>query len=268
MPYADRNVPWYEPAAATAMRKTEDRLRDLHPYAMARYDRLRADGMSPADAMREAAPLFARAPRAYDASYTPRPVLGAERRHGRCLDSRSPARPGPGEASAAADRPRCRNGAAGRSSKRSRTAPATRAANRSAKPSSAPSWKPSPASPPRSSTRSYSPAPPPGGSAPCFNGAASAERARAADLDAATDLAATPRADERTQRPGRRPRRHRHRGCRDRARRAAAPAPGSTTSRCPSTPSWPPPPATARQAPRTAAVAAARPPVRHGPPGP
>ena len=31
MPYADRSVPWYEPAAATAMRKCEERLRDLHP---------------------------------------------------------------------------------------------------------------------------------------------------------------------------------------------------------------------------------------------
>jgi hypothetical protein len=77
MPYADRTVPWYEPAAATAMRKSEERLRDLHPYAMGRYDDLRADGMSPADAMREAAPLFARPPRAHDTPYAPRPVLTA-----------------------------------------------------------------------------------------------------------------------------------------------------------------------------------------------
>jgi hypothetical protein len=75
MPYADRSVPWYEPAAATAMRKSEERLRDLHPNAMARYDRLRADGMAPADAMRETAPVFAGAPRPYDAPYKPRPVL-------------------------------------------------------------------------------------------------------------------------------------------------------------------------------------------------
>ena len=34
----------------------------LHPYAMARYDRLRHDGLAPLDAMRETAPLFARAP--------------------------------------------------------------------------------------------------------------------------------------------------------------------------------------------------------------
>jgi hypothetical protein len=77
MPYADRSVPWYEPAAATALRKSEERLRDLHPHAMARYDRLRSDGMGPAEAMREAAPLFARPPRAYDTPYTPRQVLNA-----------------------------------------------------------------------------------------------------------------------------------------------------------------------------------------------
>jgi hypothetical protein len=77
MPYADRSVPWYEPAAATAMRRCEERLRDLHPYAMARYDRLREDGNGPADAMRDAAPLFANAPRAYDRPYVPRPVLAA-----------------------------------------------------------------------------------------------------------------------------------------------------------------------------------------------
>jgi hypothetical protein len=51
-----------DPAAASAMRKCEDRLRALHPYAMARYDRLREDGMSPLDAMRETAPLFGRSP--------------------------------------------------------------------------------------------------------------------------------------------------------------------------------------------------------------
>jgi hypothetical protein len=76
MPYADRDVPWYEPSAAAAMRKCEDRLRDLHPYAMARYDRLRAEGLGPADAMHEAAPLFARAPHVYDAPAASRLPLG------------------------------------------------------------------------------------------------------------------------------------------------------------------------------------------------
>ena len=56
-PYAET-----DPGAAAAMRKSEQRLRTLHPHAMARYDRLRAEGMSPLDAMREATPLFARDP--------------------------------------------------------------------------------------------------------------------------------------------------------------------------------------------------------------
>jgi hypothetical protein len=51
-----------DPAAASAMRKCEERLRVLHPYAMARYDRLRADGMSPLDAMHETAPFFSYSP--------------------------------------------------------------------------------------------------------------------------------------------------------------------------------------------------------------
>jgi len=51
-----------DPGAAAAMRKSEERLRTLHPHAMARYDRLRAEGMSPLHAMREATPLFARDP--------------------------------------------------------------------------------------------------------------------------------------------------------------------------------------------------------------
>ena len=51
-----------DPAASIALRRCEGRLRELHPYAMARYDRLKADGMSPLDAMREAVPFFARSP--------------------------------------------------------------------------------------------------------------------------------------------------------------------------------------------------------------
>jgi hypothetical protein len=77
MPYSDRDVPWYEPAAATAMRKCEERLRDLHPYGMTRYDRLRADRLGPAEAMQQAAPLFARPPRAHDPPYTTRPMVAA-----------------------------------------------------------------------------------------------------------------------------------------------------------------------------------------------
>jgi hypothetical protein len=77
MPYADRDVPWYEPSAATAMRKCEERLRALHPYAMAYYDRLRSQGASPGQAMAQAAPLFARPSHAHDAPMAPRPALVA-----------------------------------------------------------------------------------------------------------------------------------------------------------------------------------------------
>ena len=92
VPYSDRAVPWYEPAAATALRKCEERLRDLHPYAMARYDRLRAEGLGPTEAMQEAAPLFARPAHAHDAPASPRPMLAtADRRN----VSGAETRPGP-----------------------------------------------------------------------------------------------------------------------------------------------------------------------------
>jgi len=76
-PYADRTAPWYEPAAATAVRRCEERLRFLHPHAMARYDRLRAQGVAPAQAMAQAAALFAGPPRPHDAPYEPAPALEA-----------------------------------------------------------------------------------------------------------------------------------------------------------------------------------------------
>ena len=53
-----------DPVAVSAMRKSEDRLRQLHPFAMARYDRLRGEGASPLDAMAGAAPLFTHEPHA------------------------------------------------------------------------------------------------------------------------------------------------------------------------------------------------------------
>jgi hypothetical protein len=53
-----------DPVAASASRKCEERLRVLHPYAMASYDRLRSEGAGAFDAMRQALPLFARAPHA------------------------------------------------------------------------------------------------------------------------------------------------------------------------------------------------------------
>ena len=51
-----------DPTAGSATRKCEERLRALHPYAMAWYDRLRSEGAGAFDAMRQALPLFARAP--------------------------------------------------------------------------------------------------------------------------------------------------------------------------------------------------------------
>ena len=58
-PYADT-----DPEAASALRKAEGRLRVLHPYAMAHYDRLRFEGADPLEAMRKAVYLFAREPHA------------------------------------------------------------------------------------------------------------------------------------------------------------------------------------------------------------
>ena len=59
------------------MRRCEDRLRVLHPYAMRHYDRLRGERMSPADAMRAAAPFFGYAPHTRDAPYAGRLALTA-----------------------------------------------------------------------------------------------------------------------------------------------------------------------------------------------
>ena len=53
-----------DPGAATALARCEARMRHLHPYAMSWYDRLRAEGAGTFDAMRDALPLFARAPHA------------------------------------------------------------------------------------------------------------------------------------------------------------------------------------------------------------
>ena len=71
MPYADPATPWHDPSAVAVMRRAEQRLRVLHPTAMARYDRLRSEGVEPAAAMREAAPLFGYPPRAHNPPYTP-----------------------------------------------------------------------------------------------------------------------------------------------------------------------------------------------------
>src|SRR5260370_25998484 len=55
------------------MRGPERRLRVCPPTAMARYDRLRSEGLEPADAMRQAAPMFGYPPRAHDPPCTPPP---------------------------------------------------------------------------------------------------------------------------------------------------------------------------------------------------
>jgi hypothetical protein len=49
-------------AAAAAVGKCEQRLRDMHPHAMQHYDRFRSAGMAPEDAMREAVHFFTRDP--------------------------------------------------------------------------------------------------------------------------------------------------------------------------------------------------------------
>jgi hypothetical protein len=65
-----------DPQAAAALRKAEERMRALHPYAMARYDRLRGEGARPLEAMRDAIRLFAGEPHARPGQpATPRPGI-------------------------------------------------------------------------------------------------------------------------------------------------------------------------------------------------
>jgi len=193
VPYADRNVPWYEPAAATALRKTEERLRELHPFAMARYDRLRADGVPAAEAMEEAAPLFALSPRARSWPHAPRSPLTA----GTGTDPGIADTTAPGtetsETPSADLEERGRNIAAALQEQ-------ARAEQRD------------PLGPDELRTvletitnlpydvihRVTRPAAADGLATAGQDRAGTAERARAADLDAATDRAATPALDERT----------------------------------------------------------------------
>ena len=85
-PYADQAHPWHDPSAATALSRCEERLRELHPYAMRQYARIRVYGFSPLDAMEEAAPFFTFAPEPRDAGYRPRPALADA-----ATEARSPA---------------------------------------------------------------------------------------------------------------------------------------------------------------------------------
>ncbi|MFC4906929.1 hypothetical protein [Actinomadura gamaensis] len=57
LPYLDTVA-----SARSAAEKCEARLRELHPYAMHRYDELRAEGKDRLEAMQGAAPFFANAP--------------------------------------------------------------------------------------------------------------------------------------------------------------------------------------------------------------
>jgi hypothetical protein len=72
VPYADT-----DDTAISAVVNCEERLRQLHPHAMARYDRLRVDGAERISAMREAAPLFTRPPGVHEQPGVPRAALQA-----------------------------------------------------------------------------------------------------------------------------------------------------------------------------------------------
>ena len=63
--------------AMQAVVNCEERLRQLHPHAMARYDRLRVDDAERISAMREAAPLFTRPPGIHEQPGVPRAALQA-----------------------------------------------------------------------------------------------------------------------------------------------------------------------------------------------
>lgn len=78
-----------DPSAASAASRCEERLRALHPYAMAWYDRLRGEGAGRFDAMREAVPLFARAAHARPGGPSP----DRQRLAAHSADPRTPAQP-------------------------------------------------------------------------------------------------------------------------------------------------------------------------------
>lgn len=99
MPYADWSLPWHHHSAATAMRQAEERLRVLHPAAMARYDQLRSEGADPACAMLQAVPLFGHPPAAHGAAPAPPPPRSLA--IGGTITPAQPAPAGAGDAAAA-----------------------------------------------------------------------------------------------------------------------------------------------------------------------
>ena len=187
-----------DPAAAAAMRKCEDRLRTLHPYAMARYDRLREDGVSPLDSMGETAPLFGRPPDVRvgePAAARPAVPVGtgedAYASAGEARDEQSMPDPGEGNDEVAELRGRQiieRMQASARAARRPELGPdelamvLEAATNLPAEVIARITRQSADEGRTRSEERR----------------AVDAERSRAADLNAAIDLAATPEADERT----------------------------------------------------------------------
>ncbi len=186
-----------DPAAASAMRKCEDRLRMLHPYAMARYDRLREDGMSPLDAMRETAPLFGRHPDVrVGEPAAARRALGA--------DAADDAHPSAGEVLDDLPGPDPSAGDEGAELRGRKIVERLQANARAAERPElgadelAMVLEAATNLPDDVITRVTRQAADHGRARSEERRAADAERSRAADLDAAIDLAATPAADERT----------------------------------------------------------------------
>ena len=82
VPFADRSSELSEESAESAVLNCENRMRDIHPYAMSRYDRLRADGLGSIEAMYEALPLFTRPAHAYERTAPERSALNPGDGHG------------------------------------------------------------------------------------------------------------------------------------------------------------------------------------------
>ena len=66
-----------DPEAELACRRAQERLRELRPDVMDRYDRLTGDGLDPVEAMRRVGPFFDR-PQAWPAQPVTRPTLAAD----------------------------------------------------------------------------------------------------------------------------------------------------------------------------------------------
>jgi hypothetical protein len=91
--FADPGDAWHAGAAIEAMHACENRLRELNPHAMHRYDQLRSQGRSSTDSMSDAAPLFSR----ISAPHTPAPhtqlLRGDFPKSSRVLQAGPPNRP-------------------------------------------------------------------------------------------------------------------------------------------------------------------------------